>query len=162
MMCAVVDVNTSDGASRNDEGVLTNLPRTRPQRSSPRRAAARANAAGAKRGPKPKKADVSGAKRSTKRTGAGAPARDAVTAVPVPTPSAKRRAAPPRPSIPIDDPAPRQGFECEPDASGSSVQPPGGAELVASAAELAGELAKAGLSTGERLVKDMISRLPLS
>jgi hypothetical protein len=42
------------------------------------------------------------------------------------------------------------------------VQPPGGAELVASAVEILGELAKGGLSTGERLLKDVISRLPLS
>jgi hypothetical protein len=39
------------------------------------------------------------------------------------------------------------------------VQPPGGAELVASATEILGELAKSGLSTGERLVKDLLSRL---
>jgi hypothetical protein len=42
------------------------------------------------------------------------------------------------------------------------VQPPGGAELLASAAEIVGELTKAGLSTGERLLKDVFSRLPLS
>jgi hypothetical protein len=42
------------------------------------------------------------------------------------------------------------------------VQPPGAAELVVSAAEIVGELAKAGLSTGERLLKDVFSRLPLS
>jgi hypothetical protein len=42
------------------------------------------------------------------------------------------------------------------------VAPPGGAELVSAAAEIVGELAKAGLSTGERLLKDVFSRLPLS
>jgi hypothetical protein len=42
------------------------------------------------------------------------------------------------------------------------VHPPGGTELVASAAEIIGELAKAGLSSGERLFKDVLSRLPLS
>jgi hypothetical protein len=41
-----------------------------------------------------------------------------------------------------------------------SVQPPGSAEFAASAVELLGELAKAGLSTGERLLKDVFSRLP--
>ena len=51
--------------------------------------------------------------------------------------------------------------ECEERASGS-VHPPGGTELIASAAELVGELAKAGFSTGERLFKDALSRLPLS
>ena len=56
---------------------------------------------------------------------------------------------------------PRQGFECDGDTASGAVQPPGGAELVASAAEIVGELAKAGLSTGERLLKDVLSRLPL-
>jgi hypothetical protein len=55
---------------------------------------------------------------------------------------------------------PRQGFECEDRASGA-VHPPGGGELIASAAELVGELAKAGLSTGERVLKDVFSLLPL-
>ena len=61
---------------------------------------------------------------------------------------------------PADEPVPRQGFEGEPDSLGGPVQPPGGTELVASAAELAGELAKAGVATGARLVKDFLSRLP--
>ena len=51
MMCTVIDANASDDAPRapNDSGVLVNLPRTRPQRSSARRVAARraAGAAGA-------------------------------------------------------------------------------------------------------------------
>ncbi len=34
--------------------------------------------------------------------------------------------------------------------------------MVASAAEIVGDLAKAGLSAGERLIKDALSRLPLS
>jgi hypothetical protein len=58
--------------------------------------------------------------------------------------------------------APRQGFESEGDTDGGSVQPPGGIELVASAAEIVGEIAKAGLSRSERVLKDIISRLPLS
>jgi hypothetical protein len=59
------------------------------------------------------------------------------------------------------EPAPMQGFECEGERNSSSVRPPGGAELVASAAEIVSELARAGLSSGERLVKDVLSRLPL-
>jgi hypothetical protein len=54
--------------------------------------------------------------------------------------------------------APRQGFEAEPDSLGP-VQPPGSTELVSSAAELAGELAKAGVSTGARVLRDFLSRL---
>jgi hypothetical protein len=57
---------------------------------------------------------------------------------------------------------PSQGYECPAESASGSIQPPGGAELVASAAELIGELAKAGVSTGERLLKDVLARLPLS
>ncbi len=48
------------------------------------------------------------------------------------------------------------------DRASGPVQPPGGAELVATAAEIVSELAKAGVSTGERLFKDLLGRLPLS
>jgi len=57
---------------------------------------------------------------------------------------------------------PRQGFECEFERAHGAVAPPGGPELVATAAEVISELAKAGFSTGERLVRDIFSRLPLS
>jgi hypothetical protein len=73
--------------------------------------------------------------------------------------AAKSAKAPRRP-IPPQEPAPRQGFESESERADGSVQPPGGAELVASAAEIVGEFAKAGLSAGERLLKDVFSRLP--
>jgi hypothetical protein len=56
---------------------------------------------------------------------------------------------------------PRQGFESEADLASGPVRPPGGAELVSSAVEIVGELAKAGLSAGERLLRDVISRLRL-
>jgi len=55
-----------------------------------------------------------------------------------------------------------QGFECESEAATGSVQPPGAVELLASAAEGVSELAKAGLSRSERLLKDLASRLPLA
>jgi hypothetical protein len=76
--------------------------------------------------------------------------------------SARRQTSAPRRRIASQDPAPRQGYECDGDAASGPVQPPGAAELVASAVEIVGELAKAGLSTGERLLKDVVSRLPLS
>jgi hypothetical protein len=60
------------------------------------------------------------------------------------------------------EPVPKQGFESESDSLSGSVKPPGGTELVVSVAEIAGELAKAGLSTGERLLKDALSRLTRS
>jgi hypothetical protein len=125
---------------REDRGVLANLPRTRPQRSSPRRAAARKTAT---------------------RTG---PARSATTTTP--RAAAPRRARStarrPRDSTPRPDTVPRQGFESDGETMSGSVQPPGSAEFAASAVELLGELAKAGLSTGERLLKDVLSRLPHS
>ncbi|HTD07609.1 MAG TPA: hypothetical protein VK680_01845 [Solirubrobacteraceae bacterium] len=119
-------------------GVLSNLPRTRPQRASPRRAAARkATAAAATATPTAAPPAPAKAKR--------------------PRSTAKRAAGPPN-----REPVPRQGFESDGERANGPVQPPGGAELVAGAAELIGELAKAGISTGERLFKDVLSRLPLS
>jgi hypothetical protein len=157
MMCVMVDTNTSENGAR-DGGVLANLPRTRPQRTSARRSAAR----GAAVTPSRSRKQGPGMRAATKaRTAvAAAPARPAAapkrdSAPRRPTP---RRTRPPAP----DEAAPRQGFECDSEASGGSVAPPGGAELVATAAEIVGELAKAGLSTGERLFKDVLSRLPLS
>jgi len=139
----VADLNASDGASgTNEQGVLANLPRTRPQRATPRRAAARDNARAA--APARGRARAHGsAARAKGRAGAG------------PVPRAKtaegRRQT-----------APVQGFESESEAATGSVQPPGAVELLASAAEVVSELTKAGLSRSERLLKDLVSRLPLS
>lgn len=182
-MCRVTDANSSDGssASRQDErGVLVNLPRTRPQRASRRRVASRNTAAGPSgadgapptRGrrsiPATEKADRGAARAGAERpaaaqTEAGKPGgrasdrpRRTVRG------GARRQASAPKRRISNQDPAPRQGFECDGDAGSGPVQPPGAAELVVSAAEIVGELAKAGLSTGERLLKDVFSRLPLS
>jgi hypothetical protein len=150
-----------DGEPQENQGVLSGLPRTRPQRSSPRRAAARKAmaAAGAATGA----GDNSNGR-------AAAPSES-------PAPRARHRAAAQRGSggrqrarsaggragkSESGEQVPRQGFECESDRASGPVQPPGGAELVASAAEIVGELAKAGLATGERLLKDVLSHLPLS
>ncbi len=73
---------------------------------------------------------------------------------------AKRPRSSPASSRPKREAAPRQGFEADSESMTGSLQPPGGVELVASAAEIVGELAKAGLSTGERLLKDALARLP--
>ncbi len=119
-----------------DQGVLSNLPRTRPQRASPRRAAAReAGANGAKpNGATPRRAP--GAKTSRVK------------------PAGKAAATKPSTEVP------RQGFECEDERVGGSVAPPGATELLASAIEVVNELAKAGASAGERLLKDVASLLP--
>lgn len=175
---------------RSEGGVLANLPRTRPQRSSARRAAARGTStepAGPRKATRSKPAKPTASKRTTARTKSQPKARvtekrpvEAVTessasatakaspATPRPSSAvrakrarAAKRSTTPRSNVPLQEPAPRQGFECEGDADGA-VAPPGGAELVSAAAEIVGELAKAGLSTGERLLKDVFSRLPLS
>jgi hypothetical protein len=185
MMCRVTDANSSDGSSsaqQDERGVLANLPRTRPQRSSRRRTAAR-NAAGSPAGAdaaSPSRSERSIPPREAVSSGAAKAASDRRVA-PRSAPgkpggseaerprrsvrggaSARRQASAPKRRASSQDAAPRQGFECDGDAASGPVQPPGAAELVASAAEIVGELAKAGLSTGERLLKDVVSRLPLS
>ena len=170
MMLAMSDVDESDrpsGTPVNERGVLSNLPRTRPQRASARRAAARKarspateasdEPAGAGKRPqtkaKPAKGKPAKAAKAA-RTTAKAGARSA------PTGGAAGRAGRPRDAASEQEQVPRQGFECEGEAATGPVHPPGGAELVGSAAELLGEVAKAGVSAGERLVRDLLGRLP--
>jgi hypothetical protein len=148
--------NRRSTASREDRGVLVNLPRTRPQRSSARRVAAREAAAGPRAGRRPP-ARSAGRVKIQGATAATGPHRPATA-----TAAAGKRTRGTRPadSAPRREGAPRQGFESDSESMSGTIHPPGGAELVASAAEIVGELAKAGLSTGERLFKDVLSRLP--
>jgi hypothetical protein len=134
MLTRMSDSPKSDPRARapaEDAGVLANLPRTRPQRASPRRASPHA---------------PSSRKAPTKTVVRRAPTKRA------------RAHTPPVQS------APRQGYEPvgedETDSLNRPIQPPGATELAASIAELAGELAKAGVDTGARLLKDIFSRLP--
>lgn len=144
--------------SEDGSGVLANLPRTRPQRASARRAAARRS--------------------SAKAVEAKAPAAEGNSAAPTPGSTARKAPAkarsaaakpakrPARPKAPrparraVAETVPRQGFECEEERATGAVQPPGGTELVSTAAEILSELTKAGISGGERLLRDVISRLP--
>jgi len=137
--------------------VLVNLPHTRPQRSSPRRAAAREASAGvgAERRTPGRPAARSRIGGGTAQAGSH---RVATARGPAGKPKRPERASGSR----RRDAAPRQGFEAESENMNGSVQPPGGAELIATAAEIVGELAKVGLSAGERLLKDAFSRLPRS
>jgi len=164
-----------------EQGVLSQLPRTRPQRATRRRIAARAQhqasasqagvadapaaaadgAAQAATAPAPDQGTPTRPKRSTRgkarpagaaRAGAGAGAAG----------TQRKRASTPRRARATLERAPRQGFESESERPSGPVQPPGGAELMASAAEIVGEIAKAGISAGERLLKDALARLPLS
>jgi hypothetical protein len=176
------DVN---GSPPNGSGVLANLPRARPQRSSARRLAARERngSSAAVREQQPPASRPSAATSKTagetrkrakaKASGARGESPAATGAAATGKASAPRSRAAKRPAgadsarkrtrlAAAQEPAPRQGFESEGDTPSGSLQPPGGVELVASAAELVGELAKAGLSRSERLLKDVVSRLPLS
>jgi hypothetical protein len=96
-------------------------------------------------------------KRAARAAGAGAGTGAGEPTATSKQPRAKR--TPRRPGASAA-PAPRQGFETEGERVSGPVQPPGGAELVASAAEIVGELTRAGFSAGERLLKDVFSRLP--
>ncbi|HWG09852.1 MAG TPA: hypothetical protein VN672_12695 [Solirubrobacteraceae bacterium] len=199
----MAEAEASEGTTdptQNDGGVLANLPRTRPQRSSPRRAAARDAASANGRPDAPGTRSRSNASTRTGKaarakrepaeapTGTGATATETTGAAGRPAPVADsaataqarsagastrpssavraqrargaKRAATPRRPVLVDEPAPRQGFECEGERAQGPVPPPGAPEVVASAAELVGELAKAGLSVGERVLKDVFSRLP--
>lgn len=117
---------------------MGSLPKTRPQRPSARRSAARSKAA--------ENGDAADSPRAKKATTAAKP---------------KRKRAPKAKAEPTR--APRQGFEAESDVEpGKPVAPPGGAELAASAVELLGEMAQSGLTSGGRLLKDALSRLSRS
>jgi hypothetical protein len=158
MMWSVSGPNESNGRVERPaegEGVLANLPRTRPQRATARRAAARRGGeaelalqttmAPAERPPR--------APRSDGATPTPANARAKAVKAAKRTPAA-------RGSVRAVEPVPRQGFESEGERASGPVAPPGGIELLASAAELLGELAKAGVSNGERLLRDVFSHLP--
>jgi hypothetical protein len=59
-----------------------------------------------------------------------------------------------------EPPAPKQGYEPEEEVElGATVNPPSGAELVESVADIVGELANSGLAAGGRLLKDAFSLL---
>ncbi|HTY95992.1 MAG TPA: hypothetical protein VMB91_03055 [Solirubrobacteraceae bacterium] len=169
--------NGHAGTDSIDEGVLANLPRSRPQRATERRIASRGGRA---QGPRAGKTATRPAAKagSTTVEGAGdataAPKRATKPASPrkprrstKPRARAAPKAAPPKAATPkaataktAADSAPRQGFESEPSRSSTGpVQPPGGAELVAGAVEIVGEVARAGVSASERVLKDLFSRL---
>jgi hypothetical protein len=164
----------------DEGGVLANLPRARPQRATPRRAAARERANATRTGEggsagAGKRAAQSGdgeqaaaadakqaAARSGKRTGATKPRSRAAAsrAKPRAGADARAKASPRRSRREHEEPVPRQGFASDDDRATGPVQPPGGPELLATAAEIVSELAKAGVGAGERFVRDIVSRLP--
>jgi hypothetical protein len=129
-----------------------------PARKAPRTHAHEATRSDAARAPTRKASSSAPGKapRTPARNSTRAPTRKA-------PPSAARKA--PRAtagsrSEPAGESVPLQGYEPEEGALNRTIQPPGGAELVTSIAELAGELAKAGVNTGGRWLRDVFSRLP--
>lgn len=154
MIVAMSDVPDAPATPEIQPGVMSSLPKTRPQRPSARRASARQAAttrseaaddsAPPARSTQPKTADK---KRPTAKA---EPPR-----APRQGPKTTRR------SVQANTPrAPRQGFEAESEIqTGSPVAPPNGVELAASVVELLGELAQGGLKSGERLLRDALDRL---
>jgi hypothetical protein len=147
--------NPSSGEStartNGQASILADLPRTRPQRPSARRAATQREMKN----------------RRSENVLAGLPRARPQHASPRRAAARKARAheraggrASEHQSSLRSQQVPRQGFEAEPDELMGSVQPPGSADLIASAGELAGELAKTGIATGTRLLRDFLSRLP--
>jgi hypothetical protein len=137
--------------------VLASLPRTRPQHSSPRRAAAREAAA-----PKQTKAQTGANGRVVKSANGDRPRKPAAARASTAKKRSTRATSAAARSAPERERVPPQGFACEGDRVTGPVQPPGLNELIASAAEIVGELGKAGVSAGERVLKDVVARLPLS
>ncbi len=156
-MSEPTEEGTGPGPAGDGTGVLANLPRERPQRASARRAAARKRVS-AKATPAASEKPRAAAKppRAGKRSTPKAKAAQKPAAKP--RTSARSR----RPAAPEHEPVPRQGYAGDADRATGPVAPPGGAEILATAAEALNELAKAGFSRGERLVRDLITRLPRS
>lgn len=176
--------NSHKGDTAPEGGILAALPRSRPQRASPRRTAAR-NAAGrsktvaspgkqsahrhsaaqtATRTVEPVKATKA---KASKPIGARATKKAAIAPKPTPAtkpvanskpaPTKRRVAKIPKPSEP---PVPKQGYEPEEEVElGSTVNPPSGVELAESVVDIVGELANSGLAAGGRLLKDAFSLL---
>jgi hypothetical protein len=161
--------NGRGGPALADGGILGSLPRKRPQRSSPRRAAAQARTAAAQAHTASTQATTSAQARtaSTQARTTSAQAREAEgrPALAAKRPSARRSAsakktAPPKSPRRREPPAPRQGYEPEDELElGRSVHPPSGVELVESVADIFVELASAGLKAGGRALKDALSPL---
>jgi hypothetical protein len=157
------------------QSVLSQLPRTRPQRSTARRTASRdaaRSATATKPAPARRKRAVKAAApgaRAKGATGTKAAVKRAAKAAPV-TPRAAVRKPARKTAVRGRTPArahdeqavPPQGYASDSERLSGSVPPPGSAEFVATAAELLSELAKAGASGGERAVKGLLSRLRLS
>ncbi len=160
-MSAKESRNGSDADTIPEGGILAALPRTRPQRASARREAARASTASTAAKTKPTRAAVKQPTKSEKpvtTTPKPTTAKKPGTTVKKPTTVRKRKAKPI--AKPLEPPAPKQGYEPEEEVElGATVHPPSGAELVESVADIVSELAGSSFAAGGRLLKDALSLL---
>jgi len=151
-------MSPADDKAPPEGGVLGNLPSTRPQRPSARRAAART---GAGRPARAEKTPTRAEKTSGEPAAAsgGGSERGTTPRQRRPRPSADSRRRNPRP-IPPPPRIPAQGYEAEGEVEpGVPVAPPTGPELAGAVVELVGDLAQAGLAGGGRLLRDALDRL---
>lgn len=159
--------STGDPAASPQSGILSQLPRTRPQRASQRRVRIERPAAST---PPAAKAGAPAAKARGPAADAGARARSRQRQKPrKPRANASERAIagtaatpePPRSSQ--RERVPRQGFEPEEQLGRDPVSPPSGLELVQSLIELTDELVRAGVSSISSLsglAKQALQRRP--
>jgi outer membrane biosynthesis protein TonB len=133
------------------DGVLANLPSTRPSRLSRRGARASESAPAA---PEPKAPAKPRSKPKPKAKAAAKPAAPKA-AKPQPVPDApKPRAV--RPATPkLKEPVEKAAEQREPDS-----HRPSGTELVSTVVQAAGELAQVGVTVGGQILKRAIDRLP--
>jgi hypothetical protein len=137
--------------------------------AAPNRAQRGGKGAAAKEGVAAKKAEALKKTQATKKAATKAQATKRVEAAkrgaaakapgPVRKSVASRRRAS-KPAAIAEPPVPKQGYEPEDELElGKPVNPPSGAELVESVADIFGELANSGLTAGGRLLKDAFSLL---
>jgi hypothetical protein len=139
------------------ESVLAKLPRARPQRSSPRRSAGQTATRKTRKATSPTNPRSGSARTATAKARSAKTARSSASAGP--GRSAKARSTRGR-NATTSEKVPKQGYAADGERATGPVQPPGGVELLATAGEIVNELARAGVSTGERVIRDLLDRLP--
>ena len=132
---------TKKKAAKADTGVLGNLPATRPTRLG-----------GDRRGATP---------RASSRPAAASAAKTAAATKPK---AVKPKATKPKVrtnagTAPKPPAAPPKGWQT-PDQDGRKSGPPGGAEIVTTAVQAAGEIAQLGLAVGGQILKRAAGRIP--
>lgn len=150
-------MSEGDGkTTKDDAGVLGNLPSTRPNRLGKSRTAAATPKPKAASKPKPK----STATAEPKAKAAAAPkSRKPRTTRGTPNPAPRDRSDEGGPQ-PVRAGAPALKADAPEDRGPEPQSSPGGTELVTTVVQAAGELAKLGLTIGGQVVKRAVDRLP--